>query len=80
MEFGHVAESELANIDFTLPADSQFTLETLSRSESNDKFKVHVGLSKWHHKSWKGVLYTQSLEDGELPNAYANQYDTIEQC
>ena len=78
MEFGHVSDEELKTIDFKLPADSKFTIETLKSSNSDSDFKVNVGLSKWQHKSWIGTLFPPKLDEKQFLSQYAKHYDTIE--
>lgn len=78
MEFGHVSDEELETIDFTLPGDSAFTLETLKSSTSNVEFQTHLGLSKWQHKSWIGTLFPPGLNERQFLSEYAKHYDTIE--
>ena len=78
MEFGHLPDDELAAIDFTLPPDSPFTFETLRAAGSSETFHMHVGLSKWQHKTWPGILFPKGTDPKEYLAAYARNFGTIE--
>ena len=78
MEFGHLSDEELAATDFALPTDSAFTLETLQSAGKSDNFNIHVGLSKWQHKTWTGTLFPPRTDPKEFLSIYAKNFDTIE--
>ena len=78
MEFGHLPDEDLANIDFTFPPDSPFTLETLRTVGSAHTFNMQVGLSKWQDKTWTGKLFPPKTDPREYLGKYAAQFDTIE--
>ena len=46
MEFGRVPESELNNIDFSLPEEPLFNQQILSGKKATQP-KVYVGCAKW---------------------------------
>lgn len=78
MEFGHLSDEELLQIDFRLPADSPFTAETLGSAGAAENFNIHVGLTKWQHKSWTGKLFPPRMDQKEFLANYAKRFDTIE--
>jgi uncharacterized protein YecE (DUF72 family) len=78
MEFGHLSDEELATTDFTLPGDSAFTLDTLQSAGKSDTFNIHVGLSKWQHKTWTGKLFPPKTDPKDFLSIYAKSFDTIE--
>lgn len=78
MEFGKVSPQELANIDFTLPPDPQFTLDTLHRFKKSQRIKAHVGCAKWGRKEWIGKIYPKGTKDANFLNEYVKHFDAIE--
>ena len=55
MEFGKIPESELQQIDFTLPPEPPGNKEVLKHGKGKTKF--YIGCAKWGRKDWIGKLY-----------------------
>ena len=78
MEFGRVESSELSDIDFGLPVDSDLTNKTLAASDNNDNLTIHVGCTKWGNRGWLGTLYPPKTNDKQFLNEYGKQFNTLE--
>ena len=77
MEFGRVAESELGNIDFTLPAEPAFNEQVLS-GKLNRHPKVYLGCAKWGRTEWIGKIYPPKTKDKDFLQHYVQHYNSIE--
>lgn len=77
MEFGHILEG-LADIDFSLPPDTEQTIRTLNRQKADDEFNVFVGTSKWGEKSWIGKIYPPKTPDNSFLPIYCLNFNTVE--
>lgn len=78
MEFGRVAPEELALVNFSLPADPQITIDTLSASNRQGDLQVHVGCAKWGRKEWVGKIYPSKTKDANFLDEYVKHFDCIE--
>ncbi len=78
MEFGKVATSRLAEIDFTLPPDAAITTDVLKHAKNNAPLKVYIGCSSWAQKVWKGNLYPAKTKDADFLQEYVKQFNMIE--
>ncbi len=78
MDFGKVPLQELPDIDFNLPPDPAFTLETLKQNHAKKKLKVYVGCAKWGRKEWVGQIFPAKTKEKDFLTAYANQFDCVE--
>ena len=78
MEFGKVSTPQLTQVDFSLPADSALTHETLKAAKPKQHLKVHVGCASWAQKVWKGNLYPPKTKDTDFLLEYAKQFNMIE--
>ncbi|OJW13407.1 DUF72 domain-containing protein [Mucilaginibacter sp. 44-25] len=78
MEFGRVPEHELPTVDFTLPPDTDFTLQTLSEAGKVRPFEVHVGCAKWGRKEWVGQIYPPKTKDANFLDEYVKHFNCIE--
>lgn len=78
MEFGRVTTPELATIDFTLPADSQLTVDTLKAAGHKKQLEVHVGCAKWGRKEWVGKIYPEKTKEANFLDEYVKHFDCIE--
>lgn len=78
MEFGRVAPEELPQIDFSLPADPQITIDTLAASNRTGNLQVHVGCAKWGRKEWVGKIYPPKTKDANFLDEYVKHFDCIE--
>ena len=78
MEFGKVAEPQLAVIDYTLPPDMPVTQVTLQQSDSKKHLNVYVGCASWAQKVWKGNLYPPKTKDADFLSEYVKHFNMIE--
>ncbi len=78
MEFGRVNPEELFQVDFTLPADTELTIKTLSSSTGKQPLEVHVGCAKWGRKEWLGKIYPLKTKDARFLDEYVKHFDCIE--
>jgi hypothetical protein len=78
MEFGRVPDHELPTIDFTLPPDPAFTIETLQAADKSKPLQVHVGCAKWGRKEWVGKIYPPKTKDANFLDEYVKHFNCIE--
>ncbi len=78
MEFGRIPHEELALTDFTLPPDSDLTLETLVAAKNTGTLQVRVGCAKWGRKEWLGKIYPPKTKDANFLDEYVKHFDCIE--
>ncbi|MGZ3757017.1 MAG: DUF72 domain-containing protein [Mucilaginibacter sp.] len=78
MEFGRVKPEELADIDFSLPADPPLTVTTLAAAKNSGPLQVHVGCAKWGRKEWLGKIYPPKTKDANFLDEYVKHFDCIE--
>jgi uncharacterized protein YecE (DUF72 family) len=78
MEFGKVADSQLLEIDFTLPPDAAITTDTLSRSVNKQPLQLYVGCASWGQKVWKGNLFPPKTKDADFLQEYVKHFNMIE--
>lgn len=78
MEFGRVKPEELADIDFSLPADPALTIATLKAAQNSGTLQVHVGCAKWGRKEWLGKIYPPKTKDANFLDEYVKHFDCIE--
>jgi hypothetical protein len=78
MEFGRVEPFELAEIDFGLPVDSDFTNKTLAASTLSDPLIIHVGCPRWGNKGWIGRVYPPKTDPKQFLDEYSKQFNAIE--
>jgi len=78
MEFGRVTDDELALVDFSLPTDPAFTVETLHSAGTIASLQVHTGCAKWGRKEWVGQIYPPKTKDANFLDEYVKHFDCIE--
>ena len=78
MEFGRVAEEEIKNIDFTLPADGEQTILTLKGLEPVSQPAYYVGCAKWGRKEWKDLIYPKKTKEADFLGEYVKHFNSIE--
>ena len=78
MEFGRVIPEELPLVDFTLPPDTELTIETLKGAKNDEQLQVHVGCAKWGRKEWLGKIYPLKTKDANFLDEYVKHFDCIE--
>ena len=77
MEFGRVAEIELDNIDFSLPAEPSLNKKILS-GKKNKNAKVYLGCAKWGRTEWVGKIYPLKTKEKDFLQHYIQHYNSIE--
>ena len=77
MEFGRVAEDELNNIDFSLPAEPLFNKSVLTGAAAKD-VRVYVGCAKWGRTEWVGKIYPPKTKEKDFLEHYVHHYNSIE--
>ncbi|QEC69801.1 DUF72 domain-containing protein [Panacibacter ginsenosidivorans] len=77
MEFGRVDESELNNIDFSLPAEPVFNKQVLKGKPVKNP-KVYIGCAKWGRLEWVGKIYPPKTKEKDFLDHYVQHYNCIE--
>ena len=68
MDFGRVDESELNNINFTLPQEPGFNKKVLKGKPAGQP-KVYIGCAKWGRIEWVGKIYPPKTKEITLTGA-----------
>ena len=55
MEFGRVNETELYNVDFSLPPEPEFNKKIVTRKPAKHP-RVYLGCAKWGNPEWVGKI------------------------
>jgi uncharacterized protein YecE (DUF72 family) len=76
MDFGKLPESELLQVDFTLPPDTPQNAVVLKKGKGKTKF--YIGCAKWGRKDWVGKLYPKGTKEKDFLHYYATQFNSIE--
>lgn len=77
MEFGRVPESELNNIDFSLPAEPSPNKKVL-KGKPVKNAKVYIGCAKWGRTEWVGKIYPPKTKEKDFLQHYVQHYNCIE--
>ena len=77
MEFGRVLESELNNINFSLPAEPAFNKQVLKGKRIKNP-KVYLGCAKWGRTEWVGKIYPLKTKEKDFLDHYVKHYNSIE--
>jgi uncharacterized protein YecE (DUF72 family) len=77
MEFGRVPETELDNVDFSLPAEPDFNKNILN-GKPVDSPKVYIGCAKWGRLEWVGKIYPKGTKEKNFLDHYVHHYNSIE--
>ena len=77
MEFGQLPQSELNNIDFSLPKEPSFNKSILSTKKVKNP-KIYVGCAKWGRTEWIGKIYPKGTKEKDFLNLYVDQFNSIE--
>ncbi|MBD1367070.1 DUF72 domain-containing protein [Mucilaginibacter sp. ZT4R22] len=78
MEFGRVTDEELNFVDFSLPPDPEFTVETLRSAGTTGALQVRAGCAKWGRKEWVGKIYPPKTKDANFLDEYVKHFNCIE--
>jgi uncharacterized protein YecE (DUF72 family) len=81
MDFGHT--TDIAHIDFSLPADHASNAEFLKsagafRQAQRPAFRLHAGCAKWGIKEWVGTLYPAGTTESEYLYKYSRCFNSVE--
>lgn len=77
MHFGRVPETELNNVDFSLPAESAWN-KSILKGKSARNPKVYLGCAKWGRPEWVGKIYPPKTKEKDFLQHYVNHYNSIE--
>jgi uncharacterized protein YecE (DUF72 family) len=77
MEFGRVPESELSNVDFSLPEEPFFN-KTILQGKPAKNPKVYLGCAKWGRLEWVGKIYPPKTKEKDFLQHYVEHYNSIE--
>lgn len=78
MEFGKVEPQQVSTIDFSLPADPDFTTATLKNNHNQQQLNIHIGCVTWGSKDWVGEVYPPGTKETKFWEAYAKQFNCME--
>ncbi len=76
MEFGKV--DDLRAVDWALSADTKLTGLTLAAQALPRDFRAYIGSTAWGQKGLVGSVYPAGTRPGDMLEAYARQFNTIE--
>jgi uncharacterized protein YecE (DUF72 family) len=74
MKFGHT--TDLLNQNFEL-ADWKVCYQK-SLLDENNMLNLFSGDTQWTHQAWKGNIYPNKIDQKDMLEAYANQFNSIE--
>lgn len=77
MDFGRVPETELDNIDFSLPAEPAGNKIFLGGKAVKHP-KIYVGCAKWGRTEWVGKIYPPKTKEKDFLDHYVQHYNSIE--
>ncbi len=77
MEFGRVVESQLNDIDFSLPPDPGLNSKVL-RGKANAEPKIYAGCAKWGRTEWLGKIYPLKTRERNFLDHYVHHFNSIE--
>lgn len=77
MEFGRVPETDLNNIDFSLPPEPVSNNKVL-RGRPVKNPKVYMGCAKWGITEWVGKIYPHRTKEKKFLQHYVRHYNCIE--
>ena len=77
MEFGRVEETELNDIDFSLPKEHSLNKKILTGKPAKHP-KVYLGCAKWGRPEWVGKIYPQKTKEKNFLQHYVEHYNCIE--
>ncbi|ETZ21044.1 DUF72 domain-containing protein [Pedobacter sp. V48] len=78
MDFGKVADSQIKDVDFTLPKDGIQTSKTLSKGKPAKTPEFYVGCAKWGRKEWLNMIYPPKTKEADFLDQYVKHFNSIE--
>ena len=77
MDFGKLPDTELNDVDFSLPAEPAGNKKVLGGKKFPNP-KVYIGCAKWGRKEWLGKIYPQGTKEAKFLDEYVKHYNSIE--
>jgi uncharacterized protein YecE (DUF72 family) len=77
MEFGRIDESELPQVNFTLPPDAPGN-KAMLKGKPFPAARVYAGCAKWGISEWQGKLYPPKTRKVEFLDHYLKNYNALE--
>jgi len=77
MEFGRLDESELRNIDFSLPGEPANNKAVLAGKPAKNP-AVYIGCAKWGREEWVGKIYPLKTRERSFLKHYVEHFNAIE--
>jgi len=78
MDFGKVTDSQIKDVDFTLPKDGIQTSKTLSKGKPAKNPEFYVGCAKWGRKEWLNMIYPSKTKEADFLDQYVKHFNSIE--
>jgi len=78
MDFGKVTDTELKDVDFSLPADGEQTEITLNGLKATERADFFVGCAKWGRKEWVNMIYPPKTKEANFLDEYVKHFNSIE--
>jgi uncharacterized protein YecE (DUF72 family) len=78
MDFGRVPETDLDNVDFSLPKDPEGNKKVLEKATKTATPGIFIGCAKWGRKEWVGKIYPPKTKDAQFLDEYVKHYNSIE--
>lgn len=78
MDFGKVTDSQIKDVDFTLPKDGIQTSKTLSKGKPVKNPEFYVGCAKWGRKEWLNMIYPAKTKEADFLDQYVKHFNSIE--
>lgn len=78
MDFGKVTDTELKEVNFTLPADGEQTIKTLKSLNALKQPDFYVGCAKWGRKEWLNMIYPPKTKEANFLDEYVKHFNSIE--
>ncbi|SMC41448.1 DUF72 domain-containing protein [Pedobacter africanus] len=78
MDFGKVADSQIKDVDFTLPQDGKQTLKTLAGLKPVGHPAFYIGCAKWGRKEWVNMIYPPKTKEADFLDEYVKHFNSIE--
>ncbi len=78
MDFGKVADSQIKDVDFTLPQDGLQTSKTLLKGKPAKNPEFYIGCAKWGRKEWLNMIYPPKTKEADFLDQYVKHFNSIE--
>ncbi|ACU05127.1 DUF72 domain-containing protein [Pedobacter heparinus] len=78
MDFGKVAATAIAGVDFALPPDGKQTAMTLKGLKPVKSPDFYIGCAKWGRKEWVNMIYPPKTKEADFLDEYVKHFNSIE--